>query len=463
MSEKVLKLAGKRPMLLALIVMTTLVLGILFSGWLTPMPGMAQQGGGGGSGGGSDTNSSSTNSENTNCVATTNAWSGTCPTIITNSSVTPTTIYACYSNAPTMPTNIIAPVYSPTNIFTQLITYDSTNCTTVTNTENVTYTVGGVFWTNFSSPYTNFPAHVTNSFSADADVYVTSSDTNLCASPGLINLGTVTWKPDAVTSLTPSAGLKVNDGDGDPDTDTYLVQSGCNNTITVTASDSLGLSPADLPDCWEVSPGLATFVDYKHFTIDGNTIGKTVISVNCGSSHKTITIIVYEAVYVINADHGNCELTQHAWWDLTIQPSDAYDFLTRDDGTDLSIYLGLYGYYGEDGSISCGDSGCPAHLEPGPQPITGTDPQEYYAASGSYWWCISFPKLIGALTYVEDLDENPGLYTITSNSCVTQAIDVGNAAGETILFSGYTACGFSSWLNTLRSLSPPVCYCQTGN
>lgn len=44
MSKKVLKLAGRRPILLALFVMATLTLGLLFSGWLTPTPGKAQQG-----------------------------------------------------------------------------------------------------------------------------------------------------------------------------------------------------------------------------------------------------------------------------------------------------------------------------------------------------------------------------------------------------------------------------------
>jgi hypothetical protein len=42
MSKKVLKLAGRQPMLLALIVMATFTLGLLFSGWLTPTPGKAQ-------------------------------------------------------------------------------------------------------------------------------------------------------------------------------------------------------------------------------------------------------------------------------------------------------------------------------------------------------------------------------------------------------------------------------------
>ncbi len=43
MSKKVLKLAGKRPILLALIILATFALGIIFSGWLTPTPSKAQQ------------------------------------------------------------------------------------------------------------------------------------------------------------------------------------------------------------------------------------------------------------------------------------------------------------------------------------------------------------------------------------------------------------------------------------
>jgi hypothetical protein len=205
MSKKVLNYAGRRPMLLALI-MATAILGLLFSGWLTPTPGRAQSGGG----------NPQPNQENTNCVATTNAWTGSCPSIVTNGLVSPTTIYQCGVTGPEMPTNIVVPVYSPTNIFTQVITYDKTNCTPVTNTENITYSVSGYFWTNFSSPYTSMPSKVTNSFSADCDVYVTSSDTNNCASPGLVNLATVTWNlPCPTTTNKPtldSPTYSISDG-----------------------------------------------------------------------------------------------------------------------------------------------------------------------------------------------------------------------------------------------------------
>jgi len=113
-------------------------------------------------------------------------WSGNCPSTVTNGSVSPTTITQCGVAAPTMPTNIVAPVYSKTNLWQQTGTYDCTN-TVSTNTANVTYSVGGVQW----NP--SLPGTVTNTFSSTAYVMVTSSDTNKCSSPGRVNLGTVTW------------------------------------------------------------------------------------------------------------------------------------------------------------------------------------------------------------------------------------------------------------------------------
>ncbi len=58
MSEKVLKLAGKRPIMLVVLVMATLTLGLLFSGWLTPTTSRAQVGDG----------NPPPSHENTNCI-----------------------------------------------------------------------------------------------------------------------------------------------------------------------------------------------------------------------------------------------------------------------------------------------------------------------------------------------------------------------------------------------------------
>jgi hypothetical protein len=76
MSKKVLKLAGKRPMLLAIIVMATFTLGLLFSGWLTPTPGRAQP-------------DPTPNVETTNCVALPNTTNCVSEASVTLSNVPP--------------------------------------------------------------------------------------------------------------------------------------------------------------------------------------------------------------------------------------------------------------------------------------------------------------------------------------------------------------------------------------
>jgi hypothetical protein len=77
------------------------------------------------------------------------------------------------------------------------------------------------------------------------------------------------FQADAVTSLMPSAGQLVNDGDNDPNTDTYLIQFGCYDTVMVNASDYLGLDPASLPSCWQVVAGnKVTQITKKYFLVD---------------------------------------------------------------------------------------------------------------------------------------------------------------------------------------------------
>jgi len=266
-------------MLLALI-MATLTLGLLFSGWLTPTPGKAQQ----------DPPNPTPNQEN--CAASTNVLSGTPPSVVTNSSVSPTSIIVCYSNAPIMPTTIIAPAYSTNNIYTLAIT--DTNCNTTTNTENVTYAVSGVFWTNITAaPYTNFPANVTSSFTADADVFVTSSDTNICSSPGLVNLATVSWYSIQVTVDAP---------DYDPD-----AMSSDAMSPSVSSSDSCGCGLGDATIWWFNGEDLTSYgyTMKTKATVTGAPSGATIAwtvtapAIYTGSG-STITITATN----FSAEHG---------------------------------------------------------------------------------------------------------------------------------------------------------------
>jgi hypothetical protein len=88
-----------------------------------------------------------------------------------------------------MPTNIAAPIYQPG----QKETHTSYDCTNTTyQYAGISYTVGSVQW-DPSIPGA-FGLGNVPSFSSQAYVNVTSSDTNLCSSPGRVNIGSVvTW------------------------------------------------------------------------------------------------------------------------------------------------------------------------------------------------------------------------------------------------------------------------------
>jgi hypothetical protein len=85
MSKKVLKLAGKRPILLALIVMATFTLGLLFSGWLTPSHLRA-------SGPGYSDPTPPSNVETTNCVVSSTTTNCVSEASVTLSNVPPTIV-----------------------------------------------------------------------------------------------------------------------------------------------------------------------------------------------------------------------------------------------------------------------------------------------------------------------------------------------------------------------------------
>jgi hypothetical protein len=258
---------------------------------------------------------------------------------------------------------------------------------------------------------------------------------------------------DAVTSLSPSAGQWVDDGDNDSNTDTYLVQYGCNNQIIVTASDCLGLAASDLPSCWVVNmKGNVTLIDYKTFSVDGNTIGKSIINVTCGTSTKAITIIVYKATFKAeSSSHESDALWGHAWWVLAVTPS-LDDFLTQSEKT-------------SEGSAGWYDSGDAQHhgmIEWGPQYIGGS--KNTYTETGEYWWCISFNHFIHALLYVNNLANGTAIFQSCYNNCTSQTEQVASAAFVSISPSTILcdSCDcpleLSIYLNGLSW--PPPCSCQ---
>jgi hypothetical protein len=269
-------------------------------------------------------------------------------------------------------------------------------------------------------------------------------------------------------SLAPDEGVLVA-----TNPDTYLVSYCDGAYVTVSASPPCDIDKV-LPAEWHMDGGLPYRngdgkIDPTKRLVDRSQIGIQTITATAAGSSKSIKIIVYQAKIEIDADVGDCLLTQHAWWNLSVEPSDVYQFLNTAAGTDLSQYLGTAGYYGEENDPNCNCPGCQGSVETGQQPIRGTNPQQYYTPTGSYWWCISIGDLVSALTVVKHLENAPGTYIIDmmggcvyggTHDCVSVANDIGSAAHVSTEYSSWNACSFSDSLYHMYTNSPPVCGCN---
>jgi hypothetical protein len=186
MSKKVLNYAGRQPMLLALI-MATIVLGLLFSGWLTPSPMRAQGTGGGNPGSGN---------ENTNCPSYTTNVSISCPSITSTPQITTPSFCVNEGDSVPDPSYAPAPAASSGNIVTTITETCSNTVTSSTNT--ITYSFGAMYCTP-AKPSGKVP----RTYSSEYFIPVSSSNTN-CPSPGPLDIGSVTWH---VIDTTPKINI----------------------------------------------------------------------------------------------------------------------------------------------------------------------------------------------------------------------------------------------------------------
>jgi len=165
-------------MLLALIVMTTFTLGLLFSGWLTPTTGKAQP----------NQPNPPPNQETTNCIEngpTTNVLAN-CGSVIDNGTLTNTDLCVQQGGTLPYPDWLVEPTIS-SGAVVYTTTYDCTN--TVTQTTNiVTYTFSSF---GFDPPEPD-PAHASvGDHTCQCSVTAFPSDTN-CSDIN-IHCGSVTW------------------------------------------------------------------------------------------------------------------------------------------------------------------------------------------------------------------------------------------------------------------------------
>jgi hypothetical protein len=198
MTRKALTLAGRHLVLLA-ILMVTAIFGLLFSGWLTPATGRAQTG----------ADNPLSGNENTNCCPGCEtgprygSWQvDSCPKVTNSWGVNPSSFCGEVGEAPCTPT-LTRPIYD-TGKKHRSISWDCTNYPD-TDTGNISFAVGEVYW----EP--NLPAKFTKSESKTyyARVDVTSSDPDLCASPGQFTLGEATYNVVDPDPESPSTEIDV--------------------------------------------------------------------------------------------------------------------------------------------------------------------------------------------------------------------------------------------------------------
>ena len=237
----------------------------------------------------------------------------------------------------------------------------------------------------------------------------------------------------------------------------YLVAFCPGSFVTVSGTPCCETDPRALVLYWSMTGGLPYTntdgtIDLTKRLVDRSRIGAVTITVNNGGLSKTIKVIIYQAKFEIDADAGNClPDVGHAWWNLSIVPSDAAAFIP----SHLQYAQGIAGYFDH-----CQPQGIG-------QVIFGTQTDRcggggVHPTTGSYWWCISFGSYINALGKVDQLNQWPGMYDVLGNNCVAQAMAVGGASGVSVGYNGIQPCGLSECLNQLimsPNPGPPQCYC----
>ena len=253
-------------------------------------------------------------------------------------------------------------------------------------------------------------------------------------------------------SVAPDQGILVTTNP----VNTYLVSYCEGSSVTVVGTPCCSTDPRALALYWHMDgPHPANSDGTEDLTkclVDRGQIGTQTITAAAGGLSTSIKVIVYQAKFEIDADAGNClPNVGHAWWNLSIAPSDAVAFIP----SNLQYAQGIAGYYDH-----CQPQGVG-------QVIFGTQTDrcgggEVHTTTGSYWWCISFGSYINALGKVDQLNQWPGMYDIFGNNCVAQAMAIGVASGVSVGYNGIQPCGLSECLNQLiMSLNPgpPQCNC----
>ena len=107
-----------------------------------------------------------------------------------------------------------------------------------------------------------------------------------------------------VASLLPNEGTEIDDGDGNPDTKTFVVCKSDSGAVTVTATPNPGVAEASLPASWTLTGGTGTGKLSR--TVDKTIPGTTTITCTAGTTSKTIKIMVVGVGSIENDRNAVC-------------------------------------------------------------------------------------------------------------------------------------------------------------
>ena len=265
-----------------------------------------------------------------------------------------------------------------------------------------------------------------------------ASNMNLCV------LGSATVTVLKVESLLPdSIEREVDDGDGDDDTRTFVVNMTTNSgdIVTVTATVNPGIPESSLPSCWtlDVTEGTANGSGKLTRTIDRTQPSKTVLRCSCcGGNEKVTTVYVVHCTYSGFSDGA---VPGHAWWTLGIEPASAvagvvgrisppFTWMVNADGGFFPIHEGQLH---DDGWVRV-PGGAGGHT-----------------ATANHDWTISFQSLVSGLTDLSAWKLAPGTYDWDTRNCVYGALRIGAdclVSMPSFSYPGFfTPTQFANWLS----------------
>jgi hypothetical protein len=383
MSKKVLKLAGRRPMLLALIVMATVAFGLVFTGWLTPTPGKAQTG----------ADNPQPNDEATDCVTsstTTNCSEGT----VTLSSVTVSPAIGCIGSA-------FSASVSPTITAGQVIvdtSYTNANPNATNTTCDDTYT------TNTPTPGPSYTWTVSGpgSFSAGGSGLSASFTPTNCGSGTVTFIAT--WQDACDTnysSTSVSGSFQVVDIEHQCVATTPTNQ----NRTTIGIGEQVNLTACGAPGTvtWSTSAGTVSPTNGSSTTLTapGNAATATVtVNYSGGSCTLDFSVIEPSGFLASNAPVNGIGVNISGAGminDLWLTPLSVSFYQVETFEVPATSNLNVTGYFA---NTSIFPSGPPIHdTAHGAGSWIGTGQNNYAGNDAASWYPASQPWSNGTLTW----------------------------------------------------------------